>query len=79
MRGNQARPLEGMAQIADYVGKSYPTVLKFIKNENFPAKKLGGEWTSYTDLVDEWKRRRVEGTHFEFEWDKRKRRLNQNR
>lgn len=53
--------LSGMKEICRYVGRSESTVLKLIKTEDFPAKKIGGEWTSDTLLVDAWRRKKIQG------------------
>jgi hypothetical protein len=47
--------LHGMKAICAYMGKSESTILKYIKNEGLPAAKIGGEWVSDRDLVDEWR------------------------
>lgn len=41
----------GILGICDYVGYSEATVLKWIKNMNFPARKLNGKWISTTEEV----------------------------
>ena len=51
--------LVGMAEISAYVQRSEKTVLDIIKNEGFPAKKLGGIWESDTLLIDKWRRKRI--------------------
>lgn len=58
MRGTR---LSGMKDICAYVGRSEPTVLALIRNEGFPAKKIRGEWTSDTELVDAWRRKQIAG------------------
>ncbi len=51
--------LVGMAEICAYMQRSEKTMLDLIKNENFPAKKLGGIWESDTLLADKWRRKRI--------------------
>ena len=41
----------GKMGICDYVGYSEATVLGWIKNMNFPARKLNGKWVSTTEEV----------------------------
>jgi hypothetical protein len=50
-----------MKDICAYVGRSEPTVLALIRNEGFPAKKIRGEWTSDTELIDAWRRKQIAG------------------
>ena len=52
--------LTGMKAITDYVKRSEVTVLKLIRAEDFPAKKLGGIWESDTELIDEWRKKKIE-------------------
>jgi len=51
--------LIGMKEIADAAGFSWKTVEKFIKDDNFPATKLGGRWASDRLLIAEWKRNKI--------------------
>ena len=55
--------LRGMSEICAYVGLSAPTVLKYIREREFPAKltKKGGVWISDKDLVDGWRREWISG------------------
>jgi hypothetical protein len=47
--------LVGMAEICEYVRRSDATVLKLIRDEGSPAKKIGGIWESDKLLIDEWR------------------------
>jgi hypothetical protein len=47
--------LSGMKAICDYVKRSEPTVLAYIKNQSFPARKVGGVWECSKEDVDEWR------------------------
>jgi hypothetical protein len=51
--------LTGMKAICMYVGRSEPTVLGLIRHEGLPAKKIKGEWTSDTDMIDAWRRQKI--------------------
>ena len=47
--------LQGMKEICRYMGKSENTILRYIKNQNFPATKIGGEWVSDISLIAGWR------------------------
>jgi len=51
--------LVGMAAICQYMNRGEKTVLNLIRDEDFPARKLGGIWESDKELVDKWRRRRI--------------------
>jgi len=46
--------LVGKKAISGFVGRSWGTVKRWIKEEDFPAKKIDGGWHSDSDLVHEW-------------------------
>ncbi|GAB6113424.1 helix-turn-helix domain-containing protein [Desulfomicrobium salsuginis] len=52
--------LSGLEEISQYARRSKATVLDWIKNEDFPAAKLGRVWESDRLMIDEWKRERIE-------------------
>lgn len=53
--------LQGMAEIRQYVNRSEATVMDWIRNQGFPASKLGGgTWESTKSAIDEWKRKQVQ-------------------
>ncbi len=52
--------LSGLEEIAQYTRRSKATVLDWIRNEGFPAAKLGHVWESDKDMVDAWKREKIE-------------------
>jgi hypothetical protein len=54
------RFLKGMKEIKDYVRRSESTVMDWIQNENFPAKKIDHAWESHTGKIDEWMMKRWE-------------------
>lgn len=54
--------LSGLEEIAQYARRSKATVLGWIRNEKFPAAKLGHVWESDKGLIDQWKRDRIEMT-----------------
>lgn len=49
--------LQGMKEICRYMGKSETTILRYVRNLEFPAQKVGGEWVSDVDLVGKWRKR----------------------
>ena len=55
--------LTGRKEILEYARRSWQTVERWIKEEEFPARKLDGVWESSTDLIDEWKREKINGDH----------------
>jgi len=46
--------LVGKKAISIFVGRSWGTVKRWIREEDFPAKKIDGGWHSDADLVHEW-------------------------
>lgn len=46
--------LTGMKDIQKQVNFSEATILSWIRNEGFPATKLGGIWISDTESIDQW-------------------------
>lgn len=57
----EGRSLSGMKEICAYARRSESTVLDWIRNLDFPAKKLGGQWESNAALIDAWKVRQIQG------------------
>ena len=53
--------LIGMKAICIYTNRSEATVLKLIRDLDFPAVKIGGIWESDTDAVDGWRLEQIEG------------------
>jgi len=51
---DRATALTGMKEICQYMGRSEVTILKLIRDQDFPAQKIGGIWESDKDLVNEW-------------------------
>jgi predicted DNA-binding transcriptional regulator AlpA len=47
--------LLGMKEICIYLGRSESTVLKLIREEDFPAKKVDEEWVAHSDAIEAWK------------------------
>jgi predicted DNA-binding transcriptional regulator AlpA len=53
--------LIGMKMICDCMDRSEATVLKLIRDEGFPAVKIGGIWESDRGEVDNWRREKIRG------------------
>ncbi len=53
--GSKNTELLGMKEITLYVRRSEATVLKLIREEGFPARKVGGQWVSDTTVIVEWR------------------------
>lgn len=55
--------LEGMNQICDYVVKSAPTILKWVRGRKFPARQDGPNctWRSSKKAIDEWLEKDAKG------------------
>jgi hypothetical protein len=51
--------LSGMKAIAGYMNRSEATTLVLIRDYDMPAWKAGGIWESDTELVDKWRRDRI--------------------
>lgn len=51
--------LLGMNAIAQKAGVSNDVALDWIRNCGMPAEKMGGIWVSDSDLIDEWRRKRL--------------------
>jgi hypothetical protein len=51
MRACETDKKAGKMGICDFVGYSEATVLGWIKNMGFPARKLGGKWVSTSEEV----------------------------
>ncbi len=53
--------LSGMKAICNYYGRSESTLLDLIRDEDFPAAKIdGGIWESDSDLIEKWRKDRLE-------------------
>lgn len=55
-----ATALLTMQEITEYTGRNRATIKRWIREDNFPAVKIDGRWESNTDLIDEFRRRRIE-------------------
>jgi hypothetical protein len=49
-----------MNQITDFFKYSEVTILKLVREQGFPARKItGGIWESDTELIDEWRKDQI--------------------
>ena len=53
------KSLTGRKEIVSYTKRSWKLIRKWIENDNFPARNLGGQWESFGELIDEWKMKRI--------------------
>lgn len=51
--------LMGMKEICRYMGKSENTILRLIREKEFPAEKIAGEWVSDVSLIVEWRKKQI--------------------
>ena len=48
--------LQGMKEICRYMGKSENTILRLIREKEFPAQKIAGEWVSDIIVIAYWRK-----------------------
>ncbi|MDY0164315.1 hypothetical protein [Desulfobotulus sp.] len=58
-RKKQTDPLVGMEAIARYVHRSPATILGWVQERGFPAKKIDGRWESSVSLIDDWRAQQI--------------------
>lgn len=51
----------GMKEIVRYVNLSQVTILKLIREQSFPARKIRGIWASDTKLIGKWWLKQIKG------------------
>ena len=51
---DRIRPLSTIKAIAAYVQRDERIVRKWIRNENFPALLIGGQYITTPDLINLW-------------------------
>jgi len=54
--GGKSARLTGMKEISDSMGRSEDSVLRLIREYNFPAKKVLGIWESNRELIEDWQK-----------------------
>ena len=50
-------------EVANYLVVTERTVYRLIKDPDFPAFKVGGQWRFKIELIDEWMSRERGGSH----------------
>ncbi|MBU0994691.1 MAG: hypothetical protein KJ737_19530 [Proteobacteria bacterium] len=55
----QKRMLTGSKEITGFVGRSWKIIYRWIKEKDFPAKKIDGVWESDTELILEWRTNQI--------------------
>jgi hypothetical protein len=53
--------LTGKKNICNFVGRSWDTVERWIRERGFPARKIDGVWESDSELITAWRRRQING------------------
>lgn len=54
--------LKGMMEITGYARRSEATIISWIREMGFPARKItGGVWESDTELIDKWRMEQLSG------------------
>jgi hypothetical protein len=51
--------LTGKKQIQAFVGRSWGTIMKWVAEDEFPAVKLDGVWSSDALLITDWIRKKI--------------------
>jgi len=51
--------LTGKKNICNFVGRSWKTVEEWIVCQDFPARKLNGVWESDSELITQWRRKKI--------------------
>ena len=54
-KGGNFNQLTGMKAICNYMNRHDTTILKLIRDNDFPAKKIMGVWESDKGMIDEWR------------------------
>jgi len=52
--------ISGMKNIALICNRSESTILKWIRERDFPAVKITGGWESDTDKIDDWRKKQID-------------------
>ena len=52
--------LTGKKVITAYVGRSWTTIMLWVRERSFPARKINGIWESDSDLIIEWRKKEIQ-------------------
>ncbi|MDD5643281.1 MAG: hypothetical protein PHX53_16635 [Syntrophales bacterium] len=55
--------LTGKKNICNFLGRSWDTVERWIREREFPARKIDGVWESDSALITEWRRNQINGQY----------------
>ena len=53
--------LTGKKNICNFLGRSWDTVERWIREKGFPARKIDGVWESDSELITNWRRSQING------------------
>ena len=53
--------ISGKKNICNFLGRSWDTVERWIREREFPARKIDGIWESDSELITEWRRSQING------------------
>ena len=56
-----ATGLPGMKAICAFCNRSEATILKWIREKDFPAVKITGSWESDQELIKAWRIKQIKG------------------
>ena len=59
--GKLNKILTGRKQIQGFVGRAWEIIMRWVRDDGFPAKKIDGIWESDADLILEWRRKKIKG------------------
>ena len=51
--------LTGRKEIQNFVGRRWEIIIRWINDQNFPARKIDGQWESDAELIVEWRKDRI--------------------
>lgn len=51
--------LDSKGEILKFMRCGWPRLKYLIDNENFPAVKIGGQWTSDKEMINEWRKEKI--------------------
>jgi hypothetical protein len=53
--------LTGKKNICNFLGRSWAIVERWIREREFPARKIDGVWESDSELITAWRRSQING------------------
>ncbi len=52
--------LTGSEKISAFMGRGWKLILHWIREDGFPAVKIGGRWESDAELIRQWRKGQIE-------------------